>query len=578
MIKPSPFPTLSVLVLCLLAAGGCDRKEETPATPAKVEPATKPVAATGSSAAQKSAEPNSFDEVAARLDRGGSLYFYLSAEQWLSTLSQQLGSLRDVLLTSAPIAGEADREMATKGFKVLTDVVKTSGLEEVTGFGASSFAVEPGVHRNTLFVHHYPGKGKGFLWSSFGKAPHPLKALDLLPADTALANFGDLDLATLFGAVRRTLANLDMPEATKGLDEALEQFSKVAGMSVDDLLRSLGGSVGFVLTLDPASPITLPVEGGGTIPTPRLALVFQVNDDRIFKQIDTTLAANPAIEKVDEPDLRMRTMPMPTPLQAMAPTFEFRPSVAQWGGYLTIASDDKLVRAMIDALKTGKGYKATPEFAKLSKGLPAEGNGFQLGTQRFADLLNRLPEILAKAQPALALQQQAFSSGVFGSSKSGPVYSVSSHVENGWLVVGKGSQGAGQILAPLLLVPAAVAAGVALPALSKAREQFAEVQSPGPAAATQSLSQAKQIATACKAYASDNDGKFPPTLEALVPKYLPDAKLFVSPFEPEVPMGYAYAAGLTDKSPPETVLLEDRYASQKGKRVIVHVDMSGEVK
>jgi len=47
--------------------------------------------------------------------------------------------------------------------------------------------IEKGMFRNKALLHHYPGKGTGFLWQLAGKEPHALTGLDFLPADTALA-------------------------------------------------------------------------------------------------------------------------------------------------------------------------------------------------------------------------------------------------------------------------------------------------------------------------------------------------------------------------------------------------------
>lgn len=574
MIKPLPLFGFAIGALALLAMAGCEKKMDAPLAaqaPPKVE---APVVAPAKPVEPKSAEPNTFDEVAARLDRGGSLFFYLGTEQWLGALSQQLTLLRDVVLSASNGKDDAaEREKVTNAFNIVHDLVKKSGLEDVTGFGASSFAIEPGIYRNKVFVHHHPGKGSGFIWSTFGKVPHKLNTLDLLPADTALASFGDLDLAQLIGVVRQTVEQSAVTEAREALAQALERYTQAAGMPLDDALKSLGGAIGFVLTLDPSTSIALPLEGRTeSIPTPRLALVFQVNDDRIFNQIDKAMSANPGIIRVDELDLRMRTLPPqkpPQPAQPAAGTeLEPRFTAAQWTGYFALASDEKLIRDMIAAQKDGTGFKATPEFAKLSAGLPEQGNGFQLVTRRFAETWNRLPDGIIKSHAGSMPQQQALVGGMLGLLKSGPAYSVSSHLDNGWLVVGKGSQSASQVLAPLLMVPLAVLGGVSTPVISKTRDT---------ATATKSLSHAKQIGIACKLYALDNNGKFPPSLEALVPDYLPDAKLFVSPFAPEVPVGYSYTAGLTESSPAETVLIEDKFASRESRRVIVRVDMSAEV-
>ena len=551
---------VTLLGLALLALGGCGRKSETPSAslPAAVikngEPASAPV---------KSAELNSFDEVAAKLDHGGSLYFYLSTEQWLAGLSENIASLSTLAMPAATAGQSAEeREKMQRALRMVTDLVKRSGLEAVSGIGASSLAVEPGVYRNTLFVHHKKGDG-GFLWTLLGGGAHRLTALDLLPRDTALASFTDLDVAQFLRVAREEIERAGIPEAKQGLDQALAQLSQMAGMPVDDVLQSLGGAAGLVLTLDAAKPLKVPIAGREeSLPTPRLAVLLQVKDDRIFQQLDKALAANKEVVRVDEGDLRMRTLVIPA-----LPQMEVRATVAQWGGWLALASDDRLIRDMIAAQKGG-GLKATPEFAKLAAGLPEEGNAFQLATQGFAETWNRIQAEMMKNQPGLPPEQTALMEKLLSFQKAGATYSVGAQLENGWLTVGKGTKGAGQVMAPLLIVPVAIAAGVALPAFSKVQES---------AKATNSRSNAKQIAVACKLYALDNGGKFPPTLQALLPDYLPDAKIFVSPFAPEVPVGYTYTAGLTEKSPAATVLLEDKFAAREHLRVIVHVDCSGEI-
>ncbi|MDB6146594.1 MAG: hypothetical protein JWO45_258 [Spartobacteria bacterium] len=186
---------------------------------------------------------------------------------------------------------------------------------------------------------------------------------------------------------------------------------------------------------------------------------------------------------------------------------------------------------------------------------------------------------------------------------------------------------AGFTLIELLVVIAiiAVLASIALPVFSSVQERGAQ---------TKDLSNAKQIALACKLYASDNDGKFPdkdgtsgadpqPALAntdtsnkafaLLVPNYLPTEKLFYlgkSAWSPNVPdenmtnpgdrceassNNFAYELGLTEISNPSFPLVADApttggatavYSTDttrkggvwKGKKaVIVRVDQSGVV-
>ena len=547
--------------LAILGFGGCQKQEPAGSSTGSIFTATAP--APPAPPSPVSAEPSSFDEVAAQLDRGGSFYAYVSTESWIAGLAAQFGSLRDILLAMPNVANVADRKSAETAFQIVTNLCTHSGIGQVTGVGASSFALEPGLYRSKVFIHHHAGKGDGVFWSAFGKTPHPLTALELLPADTALAGFGDLDLAAVVAFLRREVEQSGVPEAQQGLAQMLKEFPTAAGMTLDEALGSLGGSLGFVLTLDSAKRLELPVgEEKISIPAPRAALLVQVKDDRIFKRLDQLLAASPGLVKTDEAGLQMRSLPSPMP-----PPVELRPTVALWGGYLILATDDQLVRDLIAAKTTGKGFKSAAEFAKLTAGLPVEGNSFQLTTAAFGETVARVQREMVKGQPGATAEQLAMLEKLLGSQKAGSTFSVSAHLPNGWLAVGKGSQGASQLLAPALIVPA-IGAGMALPVFSEVRVR---------GNATKSLSNAKQIATACLIYATDNNGKFPPTLAALVPDYLPVATIFVSPFAPDEPAGYTYHAGLTQKSPPKAVLIEDKFAGREKKRVIVHVDGSGEV-
>jgi hypothetical protein len=89
------------------------------------------------------------------------------------------------------------------------------------------------------------------------------------------------------------------------------------------------------------------------------------------------------------------------------------------------------------------------------------------------------------------------------------------------------------------------------------------------------LSNEKQIALACKLYASDHGGSYPVKLEELIPTYLQDASIFISPLSAKKEaIGYDYYSGL-DSDPPDKILLRSKDTTPDGKRVIVHSDCSG---
>ena len=122
-------------------------------------------------------------------------------------------------------------------------------------------------------------------------------------------------------------------------------------------------------------------------------------------------------------------------------------------------------------------------------------------------------------------------------------------------------------MALFALVIVGVLAGIALPVFSTVQERGKEVKS---------LAMAKQIGLGCKLYAADNNGKFPKTLEELVPDFLSDKHLFVCPLDrTQSPMGYDYFGGTDDD--PHRVLLQSKATTHDGKRVVIHVDNSGEM-
>ena len=425
----------AVLALCsgsLLLAGCGPGGSTNPANTTKYE-AAAPSATPSAPAAPPSAVPNSFDEVAARLDRGGSFYLYWSLAQFLDGLSGQIAKLRDGIPTGDMTP--KDREQMDTYFKLGTDLVKNSGVEQITGLGVSSLDVEPAVTRHTVFAHHYKGKMTGLLNTLLGTSTHPLTALNLLPADTALASSGDYDLAALVHTILKTVDDSGIPELKQATADNLQKFQSATGMTLDEFLGSLGQEMTVVLTLDPAKKINVPMGAAGgsmSIPLPRLALLIEVKDDKLFNKVDQTVAALPSIIKTEEPGLKMRTFVYP-----VMPDYELRASVARWDKYLVIASDDHLLRDMMAAQKGGPGFKASPLYAKLSPGLPTEGNGFALQTRAFTSLVLDYQKQAMATQKGTTPAQYQWLQKVMLSQAPRDQFSVHGHVENGWLTVGK---------------------------------------------------------------------------------------------------------------------------------------------
>jgi hypothetical protein len=418
----------------------------------------------GNTSPAVSVEKTSFTEVTSQLDPGGNFYLYLGTAQWLNGLDAKVGAWRQTF-TAMPGLKPEDAANVNKAFDVATRLIKDSGIEDVSGVGMSSVEIEKGVYRNKALLHHYPGKGDGFLWQLAGKEPHPLTGLDFLPADTALAVFSDADLPLLWTVAQKEIGQSDLPQAQAWLKKFPVQFEQKTQVKWDAFLNSLGGEFGLVITLDPSNNIPVPLPGGAlVVPTPGLLIAVKVNDDTIFNRIDKQLKANRQVISVDKPGLKMRTMPVPIPFIG-----ELRPSTASSGGYLFIATSDELIDDAL-AVKSGQqpGLKATGEFKHIAQGLPDHGNQFCYVSPRFAETLMKVQQQAmassAKTQPQMAQWMQS----VFRSQPAF-AYSVGINTPEGCLTVGNGSQSyANMALLPAVAVPAMLAA-IAIPNFVKAR-------------------------------------------------------------------------------------------------------------
>jgi large-conductance mechanosensitive channel len=127
-----------------------------------------------------------------------------------------------------------------------------------------------------------------------------------------------------------------------------------------------------------------------------------------------------------------------------------------------------------------------------------------------------------------------------------------------------------QVILIPIIIAIAVFASVSIPATNKIFQKAQQVKS---------LNNAQQILLACRVYAADNDGLFPPDLETLVPDYLVDESVLQTepPSEDGEAVGFTYTPGLTETDSSSTILLESKLTFEDGKKVVGYVDGRVEV-
>lgn len=475
-----------LVVACGFALVGCN-------------PAEKPTAP-GAAAAPAAVTPvrqTSFEEVTRQLDPGGSVYGYLATDQWLAGLSTNVAQIKEFLL-NLPEASGKERADIARVMDLVSQGIAKSGLEHLTGMGISGVQITPELHRTKMILHHREGQGDGLFWNVMGQKPHAMTGLDFLTTNTAVAAFGDVDIAGLWGAIESAMLKSGVPELTEGIKKFPAEFEKQTKLSWAKLLTSFDGEMGMVLTLDQQNKIGLPLGAEGLeIPTPGLLMVVKMKDDLLFERISSELKKSQMVEMTDEKGLKMCAMPIPLPLPV-----ELKITVATSESYFFFATSPTMVREAL-AVRAGKqpGLRQTPEFATLMKYLPAEGNQFVYADKRFSGTIMELQKQALGMQKDIKPAQMDLLQKLF--MKQGPTFglSIGAHTATGWQTVSVGNQdsSAALVAAPMVGVTA-VGAAMVLPALAKAKAKAQSVSC---------VNNMKQIGLACRIWSGDQSASFP---------------------------------------------------------------------
>ena len=481
-------------------------------------------------------QPTSFDQVAARLETGGAFYGYMSTAQWFKKLEQTVVGLQEMAVASGDLGGD-DLEAVQKGFAIALRVINDCGLRGMSGIGVSSVEIAPGVYRNRTFIHHFPGQGTGYFWQIGGGRPHPLAILRMLPDTTVLAASSDLDIPMLWKWVSGEISRSGFDEATTAFENWRNGLAAM-GVDLDQQIASLGGEIGLILTLDPTQEIEIPGPTPVKVAEPALALLIRVKDLSLFDLIKSKTEGFLTVLE-DGAVKRMGGMKLPVPFVTVQPT------VVQTGEFLIICSNNRLANSILAATKGEKLLVDTEAFAQIADGIPLEGNSFTFVSPELRRTIQKAQAAVLSGTPDMTASQLATFQKLFGQDRDFFIYSVSQHAEDGWLSVGKSTVNAGQaVLMQAAIVPAAIMAGVALPAFTKAR---------GKAQGVACMSNLRQIGLGLAMFQADWEA-FPEApgaagLNALLEKgYIADGNVFICPKSGQLPAAEGEALNETSLS------------------------------
>jgi hypothetical protein len=458
---------LLLLALGEIKALQISRAEELPPpasqrTPTETQqPATQPA---GTEKFLRGSAPGnpSYQHVTANLDPDGVVYLYWNAEKALGELDKKLESVRDAAV-SDPTLSQDEKNRLQKDFDLGIRLILHSGLQGVKAFGLSSREVEPGAFLNKTYT--YLPDRSGFLWDTFAQAPHDFSIIKMLPENTEGFAFFDFNLAVLWGAVSKELASSEVPEVVRWQQRFSQQEQAFTGLSLEDLLGSLGDQVGVIVTLNQKTTVRIPLGNEAyEMPEPAAALVWKVRNEKLFDRLDALFAMNRKVDKIDQPNLRLRV------LQGVEELPYLTPTLARYGDYLILASSEKLVHGMVDA-DSGKtlGIRSSADFNRLAAGLPEKGNSMAYLAKdlqkTLGELQMKISQLRANGNPLLEAMSAKFS----GLSADAASYTVGGATGDGWFTAGKTTKDLNEILGEFLTLPAYYAAVAAVEEIKLAR-------------------------------------------------------------------------------------------------------------
>jgi hypothetical protein len=478
---PLARPVAALAAVLLGSLAGCGKKPI--ATPEPTPPPPNPQSA------------RTFAAAGEHLDSGGDFYLYLRTEQMLERVPMAMDAWKETLVGAAGDQLPLPPEQIDAYYKVLKQAVMDTGVTQLRAFGMSSLELEPGLCRTRTICYTGELAQRGLLWRLGGSnAPHPIAALDFLPATTVYAGFSDFDPATVWQFAQQVISQIPDEDlrnrvlATQGLAQPF------LGMSIPELLATLDSEFGLVLTADETEKMTVPVEGR-TLEVPRLAgaILVRVKDDKLYdllvNRLQMAVGQTMPVKTADSPGLRLTTVQVP---QTGLP---LTPALARFGSWLAISSSEALVRQLARTEPNPPPLmRDTPAFQRFAKLEKLEANAFTYLSERGANILRTVQLSAMDAQPGTPPQIKENLAKFYDFFSQKFCFSLGRVEKDGYATTMYSAHGSEQIVAVLVGVPLGIAVAVATPAIVESRHRDE---------ATRSLAELRTLDAAIKQYTAE---------------------------------------------------------------------------
>ncbi len=430
-------------------------------------------------------------------------------------------------------------------FESVLDAASLTRLTAITGL----WQIDGDAYRETWFVAIPPKNGTP-KWMN--QKPITNADIAMVPADATFAKIANFRVRDLYDGLLHVADAVGPPAQTK-IANAIATVDGVLGLRIkDDILDVLDD--GWVWYISPSS--------GGFLLTGLTGLI-EVKDaqraidliERLVRHIDKTVG--PGVVGLGRTRYKDKDIGYVSVTGAPVP---IAPAWTVHKRHIVVGLHPQTVMRAIDHLtetQSARSLLDNPDFVRARKAVPRECTGIVYSdTKSAVTQLYRLalPAMTAltswargngvpAATPALLPTLDTVTSGLFGD-----IIAVSSD-SDGMLFVTHGPWPASGYFTATPVITAALGTSVLVPSLARARELSKRVVS---------ASNARAIVGACRAYAEDHDGRFPPDLETLMNRGDIDRSVLRSPRDDGNGMSYLYVSGRTLESDGDAVVLYEK--------------------
>ncbi|MCB1210934.1 MAG: type II secretion system protein [Verrucomicrobiales bacterium] len=480
-----------------------------------------------------------FPEVVSHLDTGGQSFCY----------AEKVPGSTSVIQTIMDLALAAPMPEGTPDFKAGMQLLqKALRLDAVKATGESGVYKDGLTHSRTFRL---VPDGVGGLSGLFGATASPYLSLEF-PAEADLAAEIELDLRQVAGELMAGLPKVLPPDDAAKFKRELDSPQGNAPFTPRQLLENSHLRLALGIWVYEDQKIALP--NSPQLPGADALLALQHAGwllKPMIGQLSKQFQGNPAVEIVQEGQVITATFRQPIG----PPPTDFQPILRYDGSrdLLWVASRPALLEAAGEVNGLGKDAR----FVKATNRLPLNGNSLVFVSDRMLRVTANVLKSTAEFSPAKTTGDEEARKLIQSAlqwldAENLPSQAWALAVEQNGIFTASNtvflpSNDSGTLAtASTIAILASIAAPVAMQVKTKAVE-------------TRNASNARQLIMALKVYAADNNGSYPPDLEALFKQDILDESsrallLWVHP-RTGATQPWIYSPGLNDSSPADTVII-----------------------